>query len=398
MPSVTSLLENHHPSLSPIPGSPAHNSCNGNVNNNNNNNNSNSNSNRNNNVNHNNSVASSSSPSKPLLFSTYTPNFDNLVSLARNSIQNSSASSNTIGGAPQPSNGNIVVGNVYGSSSSSFQQKWATNNNSTTPITNYPNHQSRYAVIANRLAYRTNSPNFTLNNNANSYDVVNNGSNLSNNGDQVPIIPSNVNLNQLAYNSNNHHLVNISHQQQQQQVYPPSYSQHQANSSGSSAPYNTPAAVQNHLKPLSPPQTVGVQVNSNSNCNCTGNFCNANLKLSISPNNNSNGNSISSGSSNGGSNGTGTSHGGGGGGESIPMFRDAYGNSSKGHLVNNESNSISSCFYSIHKNHCNSNETSSNAGGGVLSKNNGDPGTYSVDIDHLNKPHVEICKVNNKYT
>ncbi|CAG7826183.1 unnamed protein product [Allacma fusca] len=120
MPSVSSLLENHHPSLSPIPGSPAHLVSNGNVNNSNNGNN-------NNNlpVMNNGGITGKS----------VTPNFDNLVLLARN-LQSNSGSLTQLTGQ------------------------------------NYPSHQLRYAAIANRLANRPNGNNCTPTASSNIYQFA----------------------------------------------------------------------------------------------------------------------------------------------------------------------------------------------------------------------------------
>lgn len=115
MPSVTSLLENHHPTLSPIPGSPAHRYVNGSVVNNNNNGSLN---------NNNNGIGGSN-----------TPTFDNLVQLARN----------LGGGNSSPSTGKTFI---------SQSPNQVANYGNTT---GYPSHQFRYAVIANRISQRSQS-------------------------------------------------------------------------------------------------------------------------------------------------------------------------------------------------------------------------------------------------
>ena len=114
MPSVSSLLENHHPSLSPIPGSPAHLVGNGNAVNNNNGN--------------NNSLLITGVNSK-----SNTPNFENLVLLARN-FQSCNVPSTTQ---------HLTGQNNYGNQQQPQQH-------------HPPHHQLRYTAIANRLASRPN--------------------------------------------------------------------------------------------------------------------------------------------------------------------------------------------------------------------------------------------------
>jgi len=113
------LLENHHPSLSPIPGSPAHFSSNGSVNGNNDNT-----------VSNNNSTQAASSSSAPT--------FDNLIHLARNFHSNHQNSSSN--------NKNCESG---------LQ-------NSPSHLNSYSDHQLKYATIANRIANHRPNQNINL--------------------------------------------------------------------------------------------------------------------------------------------------------------------------------------------------------------------------------------------
>lgn len=362
MPSVTSLLENHHPSLSPIPGSPAHTAavaCNGNANNPSSAN-----------------TANNNSPSyartKP-----YTSNYDNLVSLARNlqSAGNSNSSS--------PSH----MYNVG-------QQKpnVSASNSSASLVNNYANQHSRYAVIANRLQYRSNAPSPVhssnhLNNNINNgqYDMHS----------QNPTPSSNYSCLMTSNNLN----INQHHQQQYSKNHHVGSSQHFP------SPYIGSMVHQHqqaNLKSYSPQHSLSNNNSGGVPPNCV-NFIGNSCILNVNPNSCMN----SSGSSSA-SNGLGI-----GGSET-------HGNSSKGHLaVNNGSCSNSSSnssnissssgssgtcasgnsFFGFNGRSGIINEVSTpatTAGGGALSKNVVASYATTGDIDQL-IPHVEICKVNRHF-